>query len=534
MPHSASCSPRANYWLVIAAMAAMTGFGIVSESMAFGWDQPGRWAPDLLVGATFAGAACWVWPTARGASALLAATSVAWFAANVHGPLLFWHRGTLIHLLLAYPGLWPRSRPALVGVGVGYAASIGGWWRYEAVTIGLSVAVAGLLLYEHFRAGGRRSRHRRVVLWAGAAWCAALVVGAAVRLTVGASSGAMASTLWLYEAALCTVAVRAAHGIRGRSQPTTVTDLVVELGEHRSGLLRDALVRALDDHSLAVGYWQAQHGRYLDPAGRPVELPDAADRRTVTRIERDGRPFAVLVHDPAVLDDPALVAAVESATRLTAAHAALHAELRAQIDEVRASQRRLLFAADEERRQLERRLHEGPQQRLAALRETLHTLGTDPDGPGAAALARATDRLEHTMDELQTLALGLHPRELGAGLSSALKTLAARQALPVRLDVCEERFAGELEAAVYYIVAEALTNVAKHAQASRAEVEVRRADTIVLIAVRDDGVGGADPNHGSGLKGLVDRVEALGGTLGLVSDRGAGTVLSARIPLTRQ
>ncbi len=138
------------------------------------------------------------------------------------------------------------------------------------------------------------------------------------------------------------------------------------------------------------------------------------------------------------------------------------------------------------------------------------------------------------MAELHTLALGLHPRELGDGLNSALTTLAARQALPVRLDVVDERFAAEFEAAVYYAVAEALTNVVKHAEASRAEVEVRRADTAVLITVRDDGVGGADPGLGSGLKGLADRVEALGGTFGLVSDRGTGSVLSARIPLTRR
>ncbi|CCK25671.1 hypothetical protein BN159_1292 [Streptomyces davaonensis JCM 4913] len=519
----------------IVAMAAMTGFGIASESLAFGWDQPGRWAPDLLVGATFAGAACWAWPTARGAASLLALTSVAWFAANVQpGTLLFWHRGALIHLLLAYPGLWPRSRAARAGVAVGYAASIGNWWRYEAATIVLSAAVAGLLRHEHTCTGSRRARHRRVVLWAGTALCTVLAAGAAARLAVGATPLAMAPALWLYEAALCAVAVLAAQGIRGRSEPATVTDLVVELGEHRSGLLREGLVRALDDDSLVVGYWQAPHGNYLDPSGRPVKMPDAADGRTVTRIERDGHPFAVLVHDPAVLDDPALVAAVESATRLTAAHAALHAELRAQIDEVKASQRRLLFAADEERRQLERRLHEGPQQRLTALRETLRALGAKPDGPGADALARAGDRLDSTTDELRTLALGLHPRELGDGLRSALTTLAARHSLPVRLDVVDERFAGEFEAAVYYAVAEALANVIKHAEASRVEVEVRRADTTVLITVRDDGVGGADPSRGSGLKGLADRVEALGGTLGLVSDRGTGTVLSARIPLTRR
>ncbi|MEV0170472.1 ATP-binding protein [Streptomyces sp. NPDC050803] len=519
----------------MAATAAVVGFGALSESMAFGWGRPGRWAPDLLVGAVFAGAACWVWPRARGAAGLLAATSVAWFAANVLPDAgLFWHRGTLIHLLLACPGALPRSRLAWGGAGVGYLASVGAWWRFDTVTVALSVALVCLLLYEHTRADTGRARHSGTALWAGTAFGAALAAGAVARLVMGPSSGAAPPTLWLYEAALCVVAVLLARGVRVRSEPAAVTDLVVELGEHRSGLLRDALARTLGDDSLEVGYWQPDHGRYVDLAGRPVSLPDAADGRTAHRIERDGRPFAVLVHDPAVLDDPALVAAVEAATRLTASHAALHAEVRGRIAEVRASRRRLVLAADEERRDLERRLHEGPQRRLAALRAALRSLDTDPDAPQAAALARTCDHLEHTIEALRTLALGLHPRELEGGLSSALETLAARQPLPVRLDVPAERFADESEAAVYYLVAEALTNVAKHARASRAEVAVRRADESVVVTVRDDGAGGADPERGSGLKGLADRVEALGGTLALVSGPGAGTTLSARIPLSRR
>jgi signal transduction histidine kinase len=209
------------------------------------------------------------------------------------------------------------------------------------------------------------------------------------------------------------------------------------------------------------------------------------------------------------------------------------AEARTQLN---ASRARILEAGMAERRRLERNLHDGAQQRLVALAVQLRVLEKRLADPALATtlLHAAADELEQALSELRELARGLHPAVLAdRGLAPALETLATRSPLPLLLEgVPEERLETALEAAVYFVVAESLTNAVKHAEASEVHVRMARTSGELTVEIADDGHGGADPAGGSGLRGLADRVEALGGTLAVESRTGAGSVVRARLPLS--
>jgi PAS domain S-box-containing protein len=213
----------------------------------------------------------------------------------------------------------------------------------------------------------------------------------------------------------------------------------------------------------------------------------------------------------------------------------LAAELQGRLEELAASRARIVTAGDVARRRLERNLHDGAQQRLVtlslSLRVALEKLDSDPAAT-RAALAEASDELDLALDELRELARGLHPAVLSdRGLRAAVETLAGRVRVPVEItDIPEVRLPEPVEAAAYYLIAEALTNVTKYAQASSVRIRVAASDALVVVEVSDDGVGGADPATGSGLRGMADRVEALGGSLEVVSPAGVGTSLRAEIP----
>ena len=213
----------------------------------------------------------------------------------------------------------------------------------------------------------------------------------------------------------------------------------------------------------------------------------------------------------------------------------LNGELHARLDELAASRARIVTAGDVERRRLERNLHDGAQQRLVALSLALRLAVAKLDSDPAAAratLAGAGEELALALAELRELARGLHPAVLtDRGLRAAVEMLAGRSPVPVEIaDIPDERLPEPVEAAAYYLIAEALTNVAKYANASAVRVRVATSDAGVSVEVSDDGVGGADAANGSGLRGLADRVEALGGSLEVVSATGAGTSLRAEIP----
>jgi PAS domain S-box-containing protein len=214
----------------------------------------------------------------------------------------------------------------------------------------------------------------------------------------------------------------------------------------------------------------------------------------------------------------------------------LNVELQARLEDLSASRARIVAAGDVERRRLERNLHDGAQQRLVTLSVALRlALERLEENPGAARelLEGATDEVAVALDELRELARGLHPAVLTEhGLAAAVESLASRIPVPVEIvEIPSERLAGPIEAAAYYLIAEALTNVARYAQAETALVRVARAGDDIVVEVSDDGVGGADAANGSGIRGLADRVEALAGTLELASPAGAGTTLRAEIPV---
>jgi signal transduction histidine kinase len=204
--------------------------------------------------------------------------------------------------------------------------------------------------------------------------------------------------------------------------------------------------------------------------------------------------------------------------------------------DLRSSRARIVKAGDEQRRKVERNLHDGAQQRLVSLAIQLRLaraqLASDPEA-AARLLEEASRELDGGLEELREIARGLHPAALADhGLRGALEALATRLPFPVVLDVPAERLPEQVEATAYYIVSEALTNVAKHAQATRAHVAIGREGELVRFEITDDGRGGADPEAGSGLLGLRDRAEAAGGTLFVVSPPGRGTVITAALPLT--
>jgi signal transduction histidine kinase len=322
---------------------------------------------------------------------------------------------------------------------------------------------------------------------------------------------------------------------RARLARSAVGELVVELrSESEPAALRDALARALGDPSVTLAYWLPEFGSYADLDGHAVELPPPGGTRAVTRIDRDGKHIAALVHDRSLLDERELLDGVTAAAGMALENAKLQAELRARLEDLRASRTRILDASREERQRLERNLHDGAQQRLIALSLELslleERLAADPET--AARLEAAGLEVAASLEELREVARGLHPAVVsGHGLAVALEQLAAHAAVPVRLTVnIGARLPEALEVAAYYLVSESLANVAKYAHASSASVEVTRRRADVFVEVADDGVGGADESGGSGLRGLADRVESLGGKLRVWSPIGGGTRVRAEMP----
>jgi signal transduction histidine kinase len=322
--------------------------------------------------------------------------------------------------------------------------------------------------------------------------------------------------------------------LHARLARSNVADLFVELGgDPAPADLQDALGRALRDPSLTLAYWLEEFGSWADLEGHEVELP-AGDDRATTLLDRDGERFAALLHDPSLGEEPELLDAVRAAAGMALENARLHAELRAHLEELKGSRRRVIEAELEERQRLERNLHDGAQQRLIALTVELGRLESRLDGGDETriALSQARREIALSLEELRDLARGLHPAVVsGHGLGVALESLAARAAVPVRLTVeVDERLPERIEVAAYYVVSESLANVGKHASAASATVQVARVNGQVLVEVTDDGVGGADSERGAGIRGLADRVEALGGRLRVWTAHGRGTRVRAEMP----
>ena len=534
-------------WFRLLLWPAGAAFGIAAEWVFFGWGDPSHWIPDLVTGWTLIACGLVAWsrrPESR-SGALMAATGFSWFFGNfVNAGLapvdwlaahaLYVYRGPLIHLLVAYPSGRLSSRLDRAALAAGYAAAVvTPVWRSEIATILLVVILVAVCARSYRRAVGPARRARLLALQAAAGLGLVLAGGAAARLAAPAGDASEPSLVAL-EATLCALTAGLLAGLLSRTWGrSAVTDLVVELGSSRSGSLRDELARALGDPTLEVGFWLPTAGAFVDSQGRPFGLPGPGSGRSITRIEREGQPVAALVHDRAVLDDPALREAVSSAAQLAAANARLQAEVRARVAELQASRRRILEAGDQERTRLERRLREGAEQRLERLAEQVHGARLSTRSEAAAEpIDRIEARLARTLEELRQLAHGLHPRVLAeAGLPGALASLAEQTPVPVEVVAPAAKLPAEMEAVAYFLCSEALANITKHASASRVSVAVTTGAGRLRVEIQDDGLGGADPARGTGLRGLADRVEALGGTLRVESPLGGGTHLAAEIPL---
>ena len=316
-----------------------------------------------------------------------------------------------------------------------------------------------------------------------------------------------------------------------RLRRSNASNLVVELHTGGVDTLRDRLAQALGDPTLEIAYWLEEAGRYADAAGRPYALPNDR-RRAVTHVLSGGAPVAALIHEPALLEERDLVESVRATAGLVLENERLAAEVRAKLAEVRASRTRIVAATDEERRRLERDLHDGTQQRLVALSLKLALAQAEADSTTGATLDQAREEVEQALAELREFARGVHPSVLREdGLDSAVEALARRAPLPVEISgTASGRLPDPVELAAYLFASEALTNVAKHARATHATVTITREHSSLRVTVADDGIGSADTSRGSGLRGLADRLAALDGNLTVQSTTGAGTTLVATIP----
>jgi signal transduction histidine kinase len=301
------------------------------------------------------------------------------------------------------------------------------------------------------------------------------------------------------------------------------------------GPVREMLAESLGDSTVAIAYWLPDRSAFVDESGRRVDLPEPGSGRAWTAVEREGRPVAAIVHDAALDTTPELVHAAAAASSLAIDNERLKADLRARLEELRVSRLRIVEAADEARRRIERDLHDGAQQQLLALALELRVLRSRVGDAEARPLVDGlAQRLEIALGELRELARGIHPAILSrSGLAAAVGALAERATLPVEVDVTvDRRLPAAVEAAAYFLVAEALTNVSRYAHAAHARVKIEMEGDDVLVSVSDDGVGGVDIAAGSGLRGLQDRLAAVDGRLEIHSTHGEGTRVMGRIPAT--
>jgi signal transduction histidine kinase len=303
------------------------------------------------------------------------------------------------------------------------------------------------------------------------------------------------------------------------------------------GPVREMLAESLGDSSVSIAYWLADREVFVDEVGAPVELPGPGSGRAWTAVDRDGHRVAAIIHDASLDTSRELVQAAAAASLLAIDNERLKADLRARLEDLRVSRLRIVQATDDARRRIERDLHDGAQQQLVALALELRLLRAGlQDSAAREMVDRLSRRLSTALEELRELARGIHPAILTErGLGPAIEVLADRGPVVVdhAVDV-DARLPAPVEAAAYFVVAEGLTNVAKYARVDRATVAVRHDGDDIVVTVADEGPGGVDLEGGSGLRGLQDRLAAVGGTLAIDSRLGAGTILHARIPCRDQ
>jgi signal transduction histidine kinase len=536
---------------------------------------------ELLVGASLLGCGIASWrarPENR-VGLILVLTGFAWFAAQLieaSAPWMYtiglaiqsvWVIG-LVYLLLSFPSgrLTGRSDRWLVRLAIattlglqilamlyGNRAGVGcpsctdnllqvvhdnhkakGWLGLrDLFGIGLILCMIWLLGRRWTRASAPQRRAVLPVLVTGCATLMALIWDVGNDL-IGAPLGALPANVWFYAMATVPVAVMVVF-LQRRLARGSVAGLVVELGGRSAAAdLRSALARALGDPSLQLAYWLPAEESWVDGEGAMVKLPDADAGRGATFVERDGLPIAVVLHDPVLEHNAELVQSVCAAASMALENERLQAELRARLVELQASRARLVHATDVERRRIERDLHDGTQQRLVSIAMSLGLLESRlPEHGTTRPLVHETrEALARALAEQREQTHGINPPLLTErGLAAALDELCRRAALATRLElVLDRRLPDQIESAAYFVTSEAITNAAKHSHGTEVSVRAYCDAQRLTVEVADDGIGGATTTGGSGLRGLADRVEALGGRFTVSSPPGRGTTLRAEIP----
>lgn len=414
---------------------------------------------------------------------------------------------------------------------LGLTDSIGDAVLAFQLCIGILIVI---ILVSRWRTGTAAYRAAFLPLWlAGlvktltAMWIALAVVQVSGPLT--------AATILLQYPATAGVPLAILIGLwRYRFARGYLGDLMVEIGDTPVG---DRLVRALRkavrDPTLGLWLWSSISQRYVDEDGKSRSLPTSGTGRSAMVLERAGTPFGALVFDEALSDQTQLLAAVRGAASLALDNQRLEQQLRDQLVEVRRSRERIVNAGDERRRQLERDLHDGVQQRLLAAAIGISRAGRASDLARARALlVQAGDEVGTAIREVRELARGVYPPVLrDKGLVGALESLAAHAPIPVEIYADPlSRHPEAVELAAYFIVAESVTNAVKHSAASHVRVMTEAAEGEFRMKVIDDGCGGATPGLEGGLLGMMDRAAALGGSLTIHSPKGHGTTLIVRLP----
>jgi signal transduction histidine kinase len=577
-------------WSPIAVQDPARTLGLNAQGVLRWAENPGRTpfsvfelALFLVVGLAFvvAGVVAWGSRPTRNPGVLLCVAGWLWLASGLRrssDPVAFtcgvtltlMYQPPLLQLALSFPSGFLRSRAEKAGVTFFYAswllAPVAGWaffdprlhvrvgestsrnllllWDDPVLmdvvgngirTIQISVGVAIVtVLVARWRAGTAAYRSAFLPLW-----MAVIVKTAAtvwVSLAVIQVSGSLSSEalLWQYPATAI-VPLAVLFGLwRYRFARGSLGDLMVEVGSAPvSDRLIGALRRSVHDPTLTLLRWVPDRASFVDSKGIPQSLPDASSGRASMVLERHGSPVGALIFDEALKDQPQLLAAVRSATSLSLENQQMEQQLRDQLVEVRRSRERIVTAGDSRRRQLERDLHDGAQQRLVAVSMELARAKRAADLQEVQNLVgQASVELSEALDELRELARGVYPPSLREkGLGGSLTALAERSSLPVELDLkTHDRPPAHVELAAYFICAEAVTNATKYAEAAWMHICIDGDEREMRMEIVDNGIGGARPGPDGGLLGIADRAAALGGSLTIDSPDGKGTTIRAVLP----
>jgi signal transduction histidine kinase len=491
---------------------------------------------DLATGWLFIGGGFILWGSrpANQTGLLMMATGATWFVSTLDPPAAFLYCGPLAHLLAAHPTGRLAGRPKHVIVAGVYVSSVVTAFRPLdgiVILIGALILVLGVVrLAESLRGVGRSSLATDVLT----ILVGLILLGASAVRQIGLPVGGLG--LFIYQGALAaTVLSIVARVVWRRSSSGLLTRIVVDLGgPGEAGTLRDRIARAVGDPSLTLGYAVAgQLDVWVDDAGGEIVRPPANADRSVTPIVVGGHEVGFVAHDPAFVGDPRVFGLIAAAAGLAISNSATQVEIRRRVAEVDASRERLVHAADAQGRRIESAIETGAESRLRRVAELLMNASmARPEDPQLRSVVVDLAAARH---RLRDFARGVYPAELrSGGLVAGIEDLVGRAPIAIEtVIVAVARYDPAVESTLYFVCSEALANVVKHARASHVRVELVEAHTGPVLRIEDDGVGGATSTAGFGLRGLADRVEALGGSIVVNSQPGRGTSVVASVPRGR-